>query len=150
MKSPFLKIGALFILSFLVTAIFSASLKNFFTTESWALNLSKGLLIPCFTWTVQIILSGLLLYYERRIIYWTQLGIACLVGSFALLPAAFYNFMAVNPSPLISVINVLISVFVMCLTLYFGLKSRRFNPLWTVSWAVTIIINMSLYLYSIS
>ena len=150
MKSPFVKIIILFILSFLVTAVFSASLKTFFTAESWALNLSKGLLIPCFTWTVQLILSAILLRNEKRIVYWTELGVACLVGSVALLPAAFYNFIVASPLPIVSVINVLLSVVVMCLTLYFRLKTNRFNPLWAFSWTVTIIINMSLYLYSIS
>ena len=150
MKSSFVKIVILFILSFLVTAVFSASLKTFFVGESWVLNLSKGLLIPCFTWTVQIILSAFMLRMEHRIIYWTELGIACLIGSIALLPAAFYNFISANPLPLVSVINVLLSVVIMCLTLYFRLKPRRFNPLWTIGWTATIIVNMSLYLYSIS
>lgn len=150
MKSAFLKIFVLFVLSFLVTAVFSVSLKIFFATESWTLNLSKGLLIPCFTWTVQLILSALLLRGESLVVYWTELGVICLVGSFALLPAAFYNFAVDNPRPLVSVINVLTSVAIMCVTLYFRLKPHNFNPLWTVGWTLTIIVNMTLYLYSIS
>jgi len=43
----------LFIGSFLVTAVFSASLKVFFPAVSWREVLIKGLLIPCFTWTIQ-------------------------------------------------------------------------------------------------
>jgi hypothetical protein len=150
MNASLVKIGILFVLSFLVTAVFSVSLKTFFTAESWTLSLSKGLLIPCFTWTVQLILSAILLRTEHRIIYWTELGTACLVGSVALLPAAFYNLLAASPQPLLSVANVLLSVAVMCVTLYLRLKPRRFDPLWTVTWTITIIINMSLYLYSIS
>jgi hypothetical protein len=149
MKS-YLKIIILFILSFLVTAVFSVSLKNFFTDESWTVNLSKGLLIPCFTWTVQLILSAIILRSDKRIIYWIELGLACLVGSIALLPAAFYNFIVASPLPVVSVINVLLSVAVMSLTLYFRLNTHRFNPLWAIGWTLTIIVNMSLYLYSIS
>jgi len=60
MKSSFKNIAVLFVLSFLVTAVFSVSIKTFFAAESWTLNLSKGLLIPCFTWTVQLLLSALI------------------------------------------------------------------------------------------
>lgn len=130
--------------------IFSVSLKTFFADETWTLNLSKGLLIPCFTWTVQLILSALLLRGERLLEYWKQLGAICLVGSIALLPAAFYNFWVINPLPLISVVNVLLSVAAMCLTLYFRLRPRGFDKRWTIGWTLTILVNMSIYLYSIS
>lgn len=147
---PLLKnIIVLFLLSFIVTAVFSFSLKVFFASESWSEVLSKGLLIPCFTWTVLLILSAIYLPRVQRPVYWTQLGIVCLIGSFALLPAAFYNFIAAQPSPVISVVNVLSSVVIMCLTLYVRLKARHFNRLWALGWMGTIIINMMLYIYSI-
>lgn len=150
MKPSFKNIVILFLLSFLVTAVFSVSLKTFFAAESWTLNLSKGLIIPCFTWTVQLILSAFLLRGAERIYYWTQLGIICLIGSFALLPAGFYNFAAADPSPLVSIFSVLSCVAIMCVTLYFRLRPHKYNALWTLGWTATIIVNMSLYAYSIN
>ncbi len=150
MKSSFKNIVVLFIASALVTAVFSVSIKTFFAAESWTLNLSKGLIIPCFTWTVQLLLSAFLLRGAERIFYWTQLGIICLVGSFALLPAAVYNFAVAAPSPVVSIFSVLLCVGVMCVTLYFRLKPRSYNALWTLGWTATIIVNMSLYAYSIN
>ncbi len=148
MKSSFRSIFVLFALSFLVTAVFSVSIKTFFAAESWTLNLSKGLIIPCFTWTVQLLLSAFLLRGADRLFYWTQLGVICVIGSFALLPAAFYNFAVSNPSPVISIVSVLACVLIMCVTLYFRLKPGSFNLLWTLGWTATIIVNMSLYAYS--
>lgn len=150
MKASFKNIVILFALSFLVTSVFSVSIKTFFPSESWMLNLSKGLLIPCFTWTVQLFLSALLLRGTERLFYWTQLGVICLVGSVALLPAGFYNLAVSAPSPYISIISVLICVAIMCVTLYFLLKPRGYNLLWTIGWTATIIVNMSLYSYSIN
>lgn len=150
MKPSFKNIVILFVLSFLVTAVFSVSIKKFFAAESWALNLSKGLLIPCFTWTVQLVLSALLLRGAERLFYWTQLGIICLVGSMALLPAGFYNFAVAAPSPYVSILSVLLCAAIMCATLYFRLKPGGYNPLWTLGWTATIIVNMSLYAYSIN
>jgi hypothetical protein len=68
------RIIPLFIGSFLVTAIFSASLKIFFQAVSWREVLIKGLLIPCFTWTVQLLLSAAFLKTEDRLTYWNRLG----------------------------------------------------------------------------
>jgi hypothetical protein len=150
MKPSFKNIVILFVLSFLVTAVFSVSVKKFFAAESWTLNLSKGLLIPCFTWTVQLVLSALLLRGAERLFYWTQLGIICLIGSIALLPAAFYNLAVDAPSPYISIVSVLLSVAIMCVTLYFRLKPGGYNLLWTTGWTATIIVNMSLYARSIN
>jgi hypothetical protein len=99
---------------------------------------------------VQLILSALLLRGAERIFYWTQLGIICLVGSIALLPAGFYNFAVQSPSPPVSIFSVLLCVAIMCVTLYFRLKPRGYNPLWTIGWTATIIVNMSLYAYSIN
>src|ERR1043165_3073468 len=92
------KIILLFIASFVVTAIFSASLKVFFQTVSWREVLTKGLLIPCFTWTIQLLLSAVFLDGKSRLRYWNRLGWVCLLGSIALLPAGFYNFQTAQPS----------------------------------------------------
>lgn len=150
MKPTLLNIFILFLLSFLVTAVFSFSLKAFFAGESLTRDLSKGLLIPFFTWTVQLLLSAILLGGKERLFYWTQLGIICLIGSIALLPAGFYNFLVAKPSPLVSIVSVLLCVLIMCVTLYFRLKPQNFSVLWTIGWTATIIVNMSLYAYSIN
>jgi len=148
---PSLKGAAtLFALSFVVTAAFSASLKVFFPQASWAEVLSKGLLIPCFTWTVQLILSAVLLSGGRRLVYWGQLGVVCLIGSAALLPAAAYNLAASRPQVWVSVVSVLASVALMGVSLYLRLRRRGFAGLWAASWVLLIVVNMSLYLYSVS
>ena len=139
----------LFILSFIVTAAFSASLKVFFTLALWGEVLSKGLLIPCFTWTVQLVLSAVLLRGERRVVYWGQLGLVCLIGSVALLPAAIYNLTATRPLAVVSVSSVLTSVVLMASSLYVRLRRRGFHGLWAASWVLLILVNMSLYLYSV-
>lgn len=149
MKPSLRNIFILFLLSFLVTAVFSVSLKTFFPAQSLALDLSKGLVIPFFTWTVQLILSALLLRGTERLFYWTQLGVICLVGSVALLPAGFYNFLAAKPAPVVSIASVLMCVAIMCVTLYFRLKPHGYNILWTIGWTATIVVNMSIYAYSI-
>ena len=143
------KIILLFIGSFLITAVFSSSLKVFFQTVSWREVLLKGLLIPCFTWTVQLLLSAAFLDAKRRLRYWNRLGWVCLIGSIALLPAAFYNFLTAQPSVWISIVNVLASVVLMAITLHVVLCRDGFRWQWTLSWVVLIVINMSLYLSSV-
>jgi len=126
------KIILLFIGSFLVTAVFSASLKIFFQTVSWREVLIKGLLIPCFTWTIQPLLSAAFLDRKSRSRYWSRLGWVCLVGSIALLPAAFYNFLIVQPWVWISILNVLASVVLMAITLHVLLRRDGFGWQWTL------------------
>ena len=147
---PLGRIVLLFALSFVVTAAFSASLKVFFGRDSWAEVLGKGLLIPCFTWSVQLLLSAVCLRGERRLTYWGQLGVVCLIGSAALLPAAVYNLLAARPHAAVSVVSVLASVALMAASLYFRLKRRGFNGMWVAGWVLLIVVNMSLYLYSVS
>ncbi len=143
------KIILLFVGSFLVTAVFSASLKVFFEAVSWREVLIKGLVIPGLTWTVQLLLSAAFLDGKRRLRYWNRLGWVCLIGSIALLPAAFYNFMTVQPWVWVSVNNVLASVILMAITLHLLLRRDGFGWQWTLSWVVLIVINMSLYLSSV-
>ena len=144
------RVAALFALSFLVTAIFSASLKVFFHAESWGVVLAKGLLIPCFTWAAQLLLSVVYLRGARRLIYWEQLGVVCLVGSAALMPAALYNFAAGAPRPAVSAANVLASVVLMAVLFHRRVRRHGFGARWAASWIALICVNMSLYLYSIS
>jgi len=143
------KIFLLFIGSFLVTAVFSASLKVFFQEVSWREVLIKGLLIPCFTWTIQLLLSAAFLKAPDRATYWNHLGWVCLIGSTALLPAAFYNLRSVTPWVWISILNVLASVVLMAATLHILLRRSGFRWLWTLSWVILIVVNMSLYLSSV-
>jgi hypothetical protein len=143
------KIIILFIASFLVTAVFSASLKVFFLEVSWREVLIKGLLIPCFTWTVQLLLSAAFLKTDDRLTYWNRLGWVCLIGSIALLPAAFYNLRTATPWVWISILNVLASVVLMAVILHLLLRRAGFRWLWTLSWVILIVINMSLYLSSV-
>ncbi len=143
-------ISVLFAFSFFVTAFFSASLKVFFPGASWRVLLGKGLLIPCFTWTVQLLLSVICLRGGRRRLYWQQLGGVCLAGSAALLPAALYNTVSVQPSPVVSAVNVLLSVLVMAALHYRQLRRHQFKTYWAVVWVALIVVNMSLYVYSIS
>ena len=143
------KIILLFTGSFLVTAVFSTSLKVFFQPVSWREVLTKGLLIPCFTWTIQLLLSTAFLDRQSRLKYWSRLGLVCLIGSIALLPAAFYNFLTVQPWVWISIVNVLASVVLMAITLQALLCRDGFRWTWTLSWLVLIVINMSLYLSSV-
>lgn len=138
-----------FALSFFVTAAFSVSLKAFFADEPWGEVLGKGLLIPCFTWTVQLLVSAALLRGERRTAYWGQLGVVCLIGSAALLPAAAYNLTAAEPLAAVSVLSVLGSVAIVASSLYVRLRRRGFHGLWAAGWVLLILINMSLYLYSV-
>ena len=144
------RIAVLFALSFLVTAIFSASLKTFFAADSWGEVLAKGLLIPCFTWAAQLLLSVAYLRGARRLIYWEQLGVVCLAGSAALMPAAAYNFATASPQPLVSAVNVLASVILMAAMFYGRVRAHGFGARWAASWIALICLNMSLYLYSIS
>ncbi|HKV36068.1 MAG TPA: hypothetical protein VJP89_17140 [Pyrinomonadaceae bacterium] len=81
--------------------------------------------------------------------YWNRLGWVCLIGSVALLPAAFYNFQTAEPWMWVSIANVLASVVLMAITLHALLRRDGFRWQWTLSWVVLIAINMSLYLSSV-
>jgi hypothetical protein len=72
-----------------------------------------------------------------------------LIGSIALLPAAFYNLLTVQPWVWLSIANVLASVVLMAIALHLLLRRDGFRWQWTLSWVVLIIINMSLYLSSV-
>jgi len=64
-------------------------------------------------------------------------------------PAAFYNLRAATLWVWILILNVLASVVLMALTLHLLLQRVGFRWLWTLSWVVLIVINMSLYLSAV-
>jgi hypothetical protein len=97
-----------------------------------------------------LLLSVIYLRGARRVVYWEQLGVVCLVGSAALLPAALYNFAAAAPHPAASAANVLASVVLMAALFYARVRRHGFGAHWAASWVALICVNMSLYLYSIS
>lgn len=86
---------------------------------------------------------------NSRLRYWNRLGWVCLIGSIALLPAAFYNFLTVQPWVAMSIVNVLARVVLMAITLHVLLRRDSFRWQWTLSWLVLIVINMLLYLSSV-
>ncbi|HEY2882483.1 MAG TPA: hypothetical protein VGJ15_08620, partial [Pirellulales bacterium] len=79
---------ALFIVGALVTALFSGSLGALAAHAGMAEVLWVGMVVPSFTWVVQISICYLLLAAEPRQLYWNDLGWVCCIGSVALLPAA--------------------------------------------------------------
>ena len=107
-------LGALFTLGGgVVTAPFSFSLARLMTGDTFAQALAKGLLIPVFTWAVQLALTAVLYRGVRRYEYALQLGIVCTIGSAALWPSAAYNIVVAEPSPWVSAVNVYLSVLLM-------------------------------------
>src|SRR5262245_30750114 len=104
-----LTIAAWFLAGAAVTAVFSGSLAVLARNERLAEVLTVGMLVPCFTWIVQIAASGLALSAEKRRLYWGDLGRICLLGSVALLPAAIANLWLSRPPLWLSAANVLAS-----------------------------------------
>ena len=131
-----------------VTAAFSGSLARLTEKADLAEVLAVGMVVPCFTWVVQLSASGLLLPAGPRRLYWGDLGRACLLGSVALLPAAVVNLAVPGAPRWLSAANVLASVLVMAVTLF--RLSARHGParVWPASWCLTITVNMSLFLWA--
>lgn len=137
-----------FLLGALVTAVFSGSLVKLAVHIPLAEILTTGMVIPTFTWGVQLGASGIGLSGERRQQYWNSLSQACLVGSIALLPAAGMNFLAANPPGWFSALNVLMSVALMGWILFHKSAAHQLPRCWPVSWCFTICINMALFLWA--
>ncbi len=140
--------AALFGLGALVTAVFSGSLdvpaKNAELTEV----LGIGMLVPSFTWVVQLSASGLTLKPDQRRLYWGDLGRVCLIGSIALLPAAAVNLFVPGAPLWLSAVNVLASVAVMATDLFRQTARHGISCGWPVSWCLTIALNMTLFVWS--
>jgi hypothetical protein len=137
-----------FIAGAAVTAIFSGSLAAVAKNAGPVEVLIVGMLVPSFSWVVQLSASTIGLPHELRRLYWGDLSWVCLVGSVALLPAAIIN-LSLSPAPLwVSAVNVLASVALMGALLFRRTGRQGISPVWPVSWCLTISVNMSLFVWS--
>ena len=140
--------AAWFVAGGVVTAVFSGSLAFLAKHAGMAEVLAVGMLVPSFTWVVQTSASALALPAKQRRLYWGDLGHICLVGSFALLPAAAVNLCVPQPPLWLSAANVLASVALMAADLFRRTARHGIAPLWPISWCLTITVNMMLFLWS--
>ena len=138
----------LFALGGLVTSVFSGSLAVPAVHAGWVEVLAVGMVVPSFTWVVQMSASRLWLNPQLRRLYWGDLGRICLLGSVALLPAAGVNFLVHRPPLWISEANVLLSVALMAMDLFRRSARNGIPRRWPVSWCLTITVNMALFLWS--
>lgn len=140
--------AAWFIAGGVVTAVFSASLAWLTSKADLVEVLTVGMVVPSFTWAVQLTASAALMTPERRRVYWSDLGRICLLGSVALLPGALVNLSVPQPPRWASVANVLLSVLIMAAAL-FHRSARHGTALgWPISWCLTITVNMLLFLWT--
>ena len=130
----------------MVTALFSGSLFMLTKNVDFSVVFFVGMVVPCFTWFVQGIASVVVMPQDLCRVYWGELGRICLLGSFALLPAAILNLCLPAPSHWMSAANVLASVCIMGVTLHYRVTRRQISPVWPVSWICTISLNMCLFL----
>jgi hypothetical protein len=134
----------------LVTAAFSGSLAALAANAGLTEVLAVGMLVPCFTWVVQLSASGIAMPAALRRLYWGDLGRVCLLGSFALLPAAVVNLCLPGSSGWLSAANVLASVALMGAALFRLSALHRIAPGWPISWCLTITVNMLIFLWASS
>ena len=131
-----------------VTAVFSGSLSALAKHAGLAEVLVVGMLVPSFTWVVQLSASTVGLTSELRRLYWGDLGRVCLLGSVALLPAALVN-LCLPQAPLwLSGANVLASVGLMGVDLFRRSARQGIAPGWPISWCLTITVNVGLFVWS--
>ena len=136
-----------FIAGGVVTALFSGSLAMLAKNAGLGEVLCVGMLVPSFTWVVQLTASGLWMPGTVRPLDWGELGRVCLLGSFALLPAAIVN-LCLPQAPLwVSAANVLASVAIMGVTLHRRSTRLGIAAVWPISWALTITVNMALFVW---
>jgi hypothetical protein len=141
------KVVLLFFASILLTAVFSYSL-NVFLKEDFITLSVKTMLIPCFTWSVLLILAWRQLPAIKRSQYFVIAGWVCAIGSFVLVPGGVYNFTATAPDIKYSVISVLLCVAMMSLLFYLLLKKNNFTPRWWWAFNILICVNMTLFYLS--
>lgn len=128
-----------------VTAVFSGSLVRLAVHADLAEVLKVGMLVPCFTWVVQMTASAYAMPLEKWRRYWGALGRVCLIGSVALLPMGVVN-LAVPGAPLwLSAANVLASVAIMAACLFPLSAKHGIAVGWPISWCITICVNMTLF-----
>jgi|SoiMethySBSTD1v2_1073268.scaffolds.fasta_scaffold764425_2 hypothetical protein len=131
-----------------ITAIFSGSLAALTAKAGLAEVLIVGMLVPSFTWVVQMGASAVGLPGALRRLYWGDLGRVCLLGSVALLPVATIN-LCLPQAPLwLSAANVLTSVVLMGLALFRLSAGHGIGWGWPISWCLTIVVNMGLFVWS--
>ena len=141
------KIILLFLASILLTAVFSYSLNVFLKEDIVTLTL-KTMLIPCFTWSMLMLLAWVKLKGERRYEYLYIAGYVCAIGSAALVPSGLYNFIATDPDVRVSVISVLVCVAIMSISFYILLRKKNFSSFWLWAYNILIVINMTFFYLS--
>jgi hypothetical protein len=144
----YLSIACWFAAGGFVTAAFSASLAMLTSKAEVPEVLAFGMVIPCFTWVVQLSASAAWLLTGQRRLYWGDLGRVCLLGSIALLPAAIVNILLSDPPQWISAANVILSVAIMGADLFRRSARHGIGRVWPLSWCLTITVNMLLFLWS--
>jgi hypothetical protein len=137
-------IAILFLASAILTAVFSYSLQFYLQTDFVTLSL-KTMLIPCFTWSVLMLLAWRNLGWERLLEYLKIAGWVCAVGSAVLVPGGIYNFYSPSPNILVSVLNVFFCVVLMSGMFKVMLKKAEFPVRWWWAYNVLICVNMSLF-----
>ena len=123
------KIIVLFIAAILLTAVFSYSLQVFLQ-EDWIRLTLTTMLIPCFTWSILLLISYKKLTMQKCLKYFVIAGWVCVIGSAVLVPAGIYNFMVNSPDVKISVISVLFCVVLMSVLFFVLLKKNKFSSKW--------------------
>ena len=141
-----MRVIILFLLSILLTAVFSYSLQVFLKEDYVTLTL-QTMLIPCFTWLVLIISASQRFKANRFIDYCTIAGFVCLIGSAVLVPGGVYNFTAAKPDINYSIINVLACVFIMSILFYLLLRRNDFSIKWWWAYNILICINMGIFYF---
>jgi hypothetical protein len=146
-ETRFATTAMFFIAGAVVTSLFSGSLAVLAKNASIREVLSVGMVVPSFTWVVQLTASFALMKSAECSLYWAELSWVCLLGSIALLPAAILNFCLSEPRLWLSAANVLISVAIMGATLYRRTTRQGISPAWPVSWVFTIAFNMTMFVW---
>lgn len=145
-KYSYVRTTTWFVLGAVVTAVFSGSLAALNTSAGLIEVLAFGMLVPSFTWVIQLAAAGVWLPANQRRLYWGELGRVCLVGSVALLPSAVININLSEPLRWLAVSNVLASVVLMGTVLYYRSTRHGIAQVWPLSWFATITVNMMLFL----
>jgi hypothetical protein len=87
----------LFAVGALITSVFSGSLTALTSDVGLVKVLAVGMIVPSFTWWVQLVASSIWLDHKKRQLYWAELARICVLGSVVLLPGAFANLVAPHP-----------------------------------------------------
>lgn len=140
--------GRRFLAGAAVTAIFSGSLAVLTKKVGLTEVLITGMIVPSFTWMVQLSAALIGLPKTQRRYYCGDLGRVCVIGSVALLPAAYANLSLPSPAGWRSVVNVLLSVTLMGLSLFRLSARHEIDPRWSAGWCLTICVNMGLFLWA--